>query len=221
MILGIIIAFVIIGLIAAVVYLAMKNKSHEDALNERQAQEEDRRKEIEISSAHDITRAKKGDVAIFEGATEEYDDIQLVIDRINKYRAASGYEWHEVSGHSNGDRQHIEVHDDDDTYITLDLDVDLDLADLGIDEAFLARCDEEQSTSNVFDYDGKKWRYVESGETMYFKDGRGSGEGYWSWDFACEDDKNICLYIEKWEDEPFEVGMSRSLTPQSVKVYPV
>lgn len=219
---GVIIALVIIGLIAAVVMLAMKNNDLEEANEEREEREEEKQREIEISSAHEITRANRGDVVIFEGADEDYEDINLTVERINRYENPNtGFSWNELSGRAGGGKKDIEVIDDSgDLYISMDMDVDITLRDLGLEEADLARMDEEQDRGNTFEYDGKTYRYSESSETMYYKNGQGSPEGYWSWDFECVDDDSISIYVEKWEDEPFEVGMSRSLIPASVKVYP-
>jgi hypothetical protein len=218
----VIITLVILALVVAVVMLALKNKKQTEIKTEDLARKADIQKEVENASAHELKRAKRGDVVVFENASESFEDINLVVDRINTYESAkTGYSWIELGGQSGGKRLNVEYHEDDEPYITLDQAADLDLEDLGIDETFLANADEKQSKTVKFQYDGKTFRYQESGETIFRKDGKGSGEGYWSWDFSCEEDPSLALWVEKWEEEPFEVGLSRNLTPHSVKLYPV
>lgn len=215
----IILALLVIIVLGVIVYkLSKKNEEHENKEQERQDREDDIRRDAESTSSHPVTRAKVGDLAIFEGADADFNDIQFSIDRINRYEQ-NDYRWIEVSGMCNGERQHIEVHDDDEPYITMCVEDDIRLAALGIDEDFLIECDESQNDELTFQYDDKIWRFIESGETMYFKNGKGHGEGYYSWDFVCVDDDSIHLYVEKWEDEPFEVGISRNLIAESVQLY--
>ena len=219
----VIVALVILGLIGAVIYLAVQNAEKQEALEEQEEEDlvrEEQEREIEESASHDLSRVKRGDVVIFEGATENYDDINITVDRINRYETHSGYTWHEYSGMSDGARQHVEYHEDDTPFISLDTDTVIDFNDLGINEAFLEECDESRSSELCIEAEGRTWRFKECGETFYYKNGKGGGEGYYSFEFEAEDDETLTLYIEKWEDET-EVGISRNLIPQSIKHYPV
>lgn len=212
-----IIILVIVALVVAVVVLAVKFSKMKEAEEERQAQEE-HDANFDFENIDDIRRVKRGDVVSFKGAGERFEDIDVVVDRINRYEAEEEDPWFEISGKWRGDRVHIEVCEDDDIEVTFDTGEEYTIEDLGLTEEDLGRFDEEESKSNTFTFQDKTWRYEESCEQQYFKDGQGAGVGFYAWEFSCDDNDELSLYIEKYEGDPFVVGIARELNPNAITV---
>lgn len=212
-----IIVLVIIVLIVAVVILVMKLKSANEVVEEKKAQEQ-HDAEFDFDSLDDIRRVKRKDVVSFKGAGERYEDLDVVVDRINRYEAAETEPWFEISGKCGGDRVFIEVCEDDELEVTIDSGKEYTIEDVGVTEQQLADFDAEESKSNTIGFQGKTWRYEESCEQYYFKDSKGSGEGFYAWEFSCEEDDSLVLYVEKYEGDPFIVGIARQLNPSSITV---
>ena len=165
-----------------------------------------------------ISEAKVGDVISIQGAGDDFDDLQFNMDRRNRYESG-GEEWFEVSGLYRGRRVFVELYEDDELEVIANLDSGkLTLQDLGVTEEVLVRMDEEQRRSNTIDYDGQKWSYSASSEIGYCRDGRGEGEGFYSWEFDSEDGKRQ-LCIEKWQGEPFEAAVARRIHPDDIRVF--
>ena len=72
------------------------------------------------------------------------------------------------------------------------------------------------SRSNFVEYKGNQWHYVESTEVTYFKDDSSDGEGFYLWRFQNND---LQLFVEKYEGDPFEVGISENVSSSRVKIY--
>jgi hypothetical protein len=165
-----------------------------------------------------VTDARMGDSISVLAAGDDFEDLDFVVDRKNRYESGNE-EWFELSGMYKGRRVFVEYYEDDEVEVSVNLGREKPLlSDLGLTENDLIRMDEERSTSNGFEYDGQPWRYVSSQEVGYFKDGRGDGEGYYCWDFRSEDGKRE-IFVEKWEGEPFEGGIAGIVNPNDVKVY--
>lgn len=165
-----------------------------------------------------IVDARHGDTVSVVGRGDEFDDLDFVVDRRNRYQGGSST-WYEVSGRYRGRRVYIEWYDDDELEVVGTLrDCDLTLADLGLTEQDLIRMDESQSRSEGFEHDGARFRYEDSGEIGYFRDGQGEGEGYYNWDFV-EEGGDRLVFIEKWEDDPFEVGIATRIPPGDIRVF--
>ena len=164
-----------------------------------------------------IEDARTGDTISIEARGDEFEDLDFTVDRRNKYQSRST--WYEVTGLYRGRRVYVEFYNDDEleVYATLQ-SCDLTLADLGLTEEDLIRMDENQSRSEGFEFEGASFRYEDSCEIGYFQDSRGEGEGYYNWDFV-EKDGDRLIFIEKWEDEPFEVGISVRVPPRDITVY--
>ena len=162
--------------------------------------------------------ARPGDEISVHAAGDEYDDLQFTSDRRNRYE--SGNEtWYELSGIYRGRRVYVEYWDDDGLQVVATTNTSgLRLEDLGIEEADLIRMDEEQKKSNSIRWDGHRWTYQSSYEIGYFEDGVGEGEGYYCWEFECDDQQRI-LSVEKWEGEPFEIVLSHKVHAEDVKVF--
>lgn len=175
------------------------------------------RREQDLSKLR-ITDATVGDAISVAGAGDDFDDLEFTVDRRNRYESG-GEKWFEISGVYKGRRIFVEYHEDDQLEVNATLDPGkLTLQDLGISEEDLGRMDEEQRRSNTIDYDDEKWSYTVSHEVGYFRDGRGDGEGYYSWEFDSEDGKRL-LSVEKWEGEPFEGHVARRIHPDDIQVF--
>jgi hypothetical protein len=165
-----------------------------------------------------ITDARVGDSIAILAAGDDFEDLEFVVDRRNRYESGNE-EWFELSGMYKGRRVFVEYYEDDEIEVSVNLARrEISLSDLGLSEADLIRMDEERSSANGFDYDGQSWKYGSSEEVGYFKDGRGEGEGYYCWNFRSDDGKRE-LFIEKWEGDPFEGGIAEMTNPQDVKIY--
>jgi hypothetical protein len=165
-----------------------------------------------------ITDARRGDNVSVLAAGDEFEDLEFVVDRRNRYESGDE-EWFELSGMYKGRRVFVEYYEDDEIEVSVNLARrEISLSDLGLTEADLIRMDEERSSSNGFEFDGAGWNYSSSEEVGYFKDARGEGEGYYCWNFRTKDGKRE-LFIEKWEGDPFEGGIAEIVDPQDVKIY--
>lgn len=165
-----------------------------------------------------IKDARVGDVVTITGFGDDYDDVDFVIEKRNRYESG-GVEWFELLGVYKGRQVWIEWEEDDALEITATTpERKLRLSQLNITEEDFARMDEEESTDHFVEFDGQKYYYAESCEAFYFKDCKGPGEGYYLWDFEGEDGESF-LAAEKWEGEPFDIFTGKSIKPYNVKVY--
>ena len=165
-----------------------------------------------------IRDARPGDIVSVTGFGDEYDDVDFVIERRNRY-SSGGFEWFELLGVYKGRQIWIEWEEDDALRITATSpEREIRLASLGIGEEDLARMDEEESRENVLEWEGERYRYAESAEVFFHKDCAGPGEGFYMWDFESEDGRSV-ISVEKWEGEPFQVFSGRVIPPRDVKVF--
>lgn len=165
-----------------------------------------------------IVDAREGDTVSIPGAGDDYDDLDFTVDRRDRYECGSE-RWFELSGMYRGRRVFVECYGDDELEVSVKLKpTEVRLQDLGLEDADLVRMDEAQSRSEGFDYDGSRWDYEGSREMEYFRGGTGSGEGFYGWEFR-EHGEDRILYVEKWEGEPFEVGIAKTVHPGDIRVY--
>ena len=162
-----------------------------------------------------IKDAIRGDNIILSGAGQSYEDLSFTVDRLNRYES-DGEQWFELSGLGSGKRVFLEWSEDDELEVTLQRQGGLNLEAIGVTEEDLAQMDEERSRSRFIEYQGKRWNYRESAEAGYFKDDGAEGEGYYYWKFDCDE---LQLFIEKYEGNPFEVGISEKISPGRVRIF--
>jgi hypothetical protein len=165
-----------------------------------------------------IKDAMVNDIVSISGFGDEYDDVDFVIQKRNRYES-NGYEWYELLGVYKGRQVWLDWEEDDLLQITATSpDQQMRLSMLNLSEDDLARMDEEESRDNFVQWDGKRFYYRESCEAFFYKDCTGPGEGFYLWDFQEEDGERF-LSIEKWEGEPFAVFTGKAIKPYNVKVY--
>ena len=165
-----------------------------------------------------IVDAREGDTVSIPGAGDDYDDLDFTVDRRDRYESGSE-RWFELSGMYRGRRVYVECYEADELEVSTKLKpTEVRLQDLGLEEADLIRMDEAQSRSEGFEYDGSRWDYERSREMEHFRGGTGSGEGFYGWEFR-EHGKDRILYVEKWEGEPFDVGIAKTVHPGDIRVY--
>jgi hypothetical protein len=162
-----------------------------------------------------IKDATRGDNIILSGAGQSYEDLSFTVDRLNRYES-DGEQWFELSGLGSGKRVFLEWSEDDELEVALQRQGGLNLEAIGVTEEDLAQMDEERSRSRFIEYQGKRWNYRESAEAGYFKDDGAEGEGFYYWKFDC---KELQLFIEKYEGDPFEVGISEKISPGRVRIF--
>lgn len=168
-------------------------------------------------AALSITDARVGDTVSIAGMGDDFDDLDLTVDRRNRYESG-GDTWYELSGLYRGRRIHVEVYEDDEVEVSITRDEALTLDAVGLTEADLVRMDTARSRSEGFEHDGSRWSYLASAETGYFRDDQGEGEGFYGWEFE-EADGTRTLYVEKWEGEPFEAGIAEMVNAADVRVF--
>lgn len=162
-----------------------------------------------------IKDARSGDTIILSGASENYEDVSFTVDRVNRYEVDSD-SWYELSGLWGGKRIFLEWCEDDELEVGIQRKTGLGIEDIGITEEDLTRMDDQRSRSNFIEYDGQKWYYRESSEVGYFKDDGPEGEGFYMWQFESDD---FQLFVEKYEADPFDVGISEKINPSRIKVF--
>lgn len=216
-----------VWVILAIILVAIAGYFIYKASQKNKAEAEVRAKETEdkvslsidgLRNARDITMLKPSDILSIQGADENFSDLNLVIDRVNRYEC-KGDEWFEVSGTANGRRRFIEFSEDDVLTAFLVTREDIPLGETGLSENDLGSLDHERDTSNSFDFDGETWYYVESNERTYYKNNKGSGESFYGFDFANEDNSRN-FFIEAWEGEPPSAGLAIKLPLSSITVMP-
>lgn len=165
-----------------------------------------------------IKDARIGDTVSLRGHGDDYEDADVRIERIHRYDA-DGDEWFELVGRYKGRVVFIEWYEDDLLEVSAAIRPQtLRLQDLGLTEDDLVRFDDQGSTQNSFEFDGRFWQYEDSYEAVFYEDKRGGGEGFYCWDFAEEDGEGL-LSIEKWEGEDFEACPAVHVAPGDVTVY--
>lgn len=162
-----------------------------------------------------VKDAARGDNVILSGAGQSYEDLSFTVDRLNRYES-NGEQWFELSGLSAGKRVFLEWSEDDELEITIQRQGGLTLEAIGVSEEDLVQMDEERSRSRFIEYQDKRWVYRESAEAGYFKDEGPEGEGFYYWKFDCDD---LQLFIEKYEGDPFEVGISERIDSGRVRIF--
>lgn len=197
---------ILLGLAGYLLYLAFRKKTKVETL----PQQADR--DLANLTVKDVDR---GDSIILSGASQSYEDLSFTVDRLNRYES-DGKEWFELSGLSGGERVYLEWYEDDELEITLQRQSGIHLETIGVNEEDLARMDEEKSQSQFIEYQRKQWHYRESAEAGYFKDDNPQGEGFYYWKFECDE---LQLFIEKYEGDPFEVGISEKISSSRVRVF--
>lgn len=162
-----------------------------------------------------VKDAARGDNVILSGAGQSYEDLSFTVDRLNRYES-NGEQWFELSGLSAGKRVFLEWSEDDELEITIQRQGGLTLEAIGVSEEDLVQMDEERSRSRFIEYQDKRWVYRESAEAGYFKDDGPEDEGFYYWKFDCDD---LQLFIEKYEGDPFEVGISERIDSGRVRIF--
>lgn len=205
LILGFCLTAILIVLIAA--YFLAGKKSEDDEIIEPKSFAE-----------LNVLDASVGDSITIHGAGDSFQDLNFTVDRKDRY-VAGGDESFEVSGRYKGRRVFVGIAEDDDIEVLVNLaNTEISLGDLGITEEDLVRADETHDSSVSFSYNNSVWQFEWSGEMGFFKDGGTEGEGYYNWDFA-EKGGSRKISIEKWEDEPFEVILTRRVNADDVEVF--
>lgn len=167
-----------------------------------------------------IKNVDPGDLISIAGISDlsrDYKDIVFEVKRKNRYDC-DGDRWYEYSGQVGKTTYSVEWSEDDEIRITATSSMDeYKLSEIGLTEDDLARMDNEESNENYLEFKGKKFFYESSDEIIFFRDDRGSGEGFYLWDFLSEDEREM-ITVEKWEGEPFEVIHSYILSPDHINI---
>ena len=159
-----------------------------------------------------------GDVVVIVGFSPTYEDAFFIIESIGRYESSVS-KWYELTGVDGDRRVGIEWSDDDGLFISVtEQDEPQGLNSLDLTNEQLARLDDEQSIDNRVTYEGEAYAYSNSHEVYYYKDNRGEGDGFYSWEFVSEDRQKM-VSVVKWEGMPFEVYASVVVSPDIVRIF--
>jgi hypothetical protein len=209
------ILFLALLVVAVVLFMQLQKKSKADEAGGDSDGDSYSAGEAEMRG---VGEARVGDTLSLPGRGDDFSDLDFRIDRRDRYESG-GDEWFEVSGKYRGRRVYLELAEDDELECWLDSGKqELRLRDLGLEEEDLARIDEQKDYGAGFEWNGERWTYKESCEVGYFEDGRGQGEGFYSWSFENED-RNRVVWIEKYVDDPFEVGVAERVPPSQIQMF--
>ena len=164
-----------------------------------------------------VVDATLGDVLTIQGAGDDFDDMSFTVDRRHRYES-DGEESFELSGKYRNRRIYLAFCEDDELEVLLMSTPKLTIEDIGVTEQALVEMDEKPSTANSISYNNDTWRYESSNEVGFFKDGQGTGEGYYNWEFVNSDGRQK-LIIEKWVREPFEARIADKIAPSDILVF--
>ena len=170
------------------------------------------------SDGDSISDAAVGDVFTVTDLSIVYEDSYFIIEKLNRYKSDWG-EWYEILG-VDGDKR-LWVYWSGPRGVNVSImeeERPVSLSTLGLDEDQLIRMDEEQSVDSFIDIDGEAYYFSNSAEAFLYEDNKGSGKGFYVWDFASEDGHNM-LSIDKWEGAPFQGHFVESVAPDSVSLY--
>ena len=157
-------------------------------------------------------------MVVIEGFSPTYEDAYFIIEEVNRYESRVA-KWYELIGVDGERRIGIEWSDDDGLFISVtEQETPMGLTVVGISEDDLIRMDEEHSIDNSFEYEDQRYFYRNSQEVQFFKDNQQQSAGLYLWEFVSED-KDTMISVNKWEDVPFEVYASTSVSPDIVSVY--
>ena len=158
------------------------------------------------------------DVVVITGFPPTYEDAYFLIERVSRYESPFGKSYELVC--ADGDRRvGIEWSEGEVLHISVtEEDAAVGLARVGLTNEELERIDEEQSTDNLITFDDEPYSYRNSYESLYFKDNRDQGEGFYVWEFVSEDRESM-IAVVKYEGMPFEVYPSVMVSPSIVNVY--
>lgn len=176
-----------------------------------------------------IRSARAGDVVAIPGMWETGEDAYLIVERVNRLKSAFG-ESRELECADGGRRAAVEWSEDEDgLHISVTpQNTALGLSALGLDYDTLVAWDDFKSIENSVEYDGHVYRYRNSHETLYYREGGsdrkanpddyGDWEGFYIWEFGREDGGGSATVV-KWEGRPFEAYISVAVPAHLVTVY--
>ena len=177
-----------------------------------------RREPVGPSVDESIRAARVGDVLTISGYSVEYDERLFFIERIHRYSNAAD-SWHELLCADGDTRLWVDWTDGSDLSVGVTEDTGpMGLTATGLTEDDLVQLDEEHSIDNFVTIDEDNYRYRNSAEVLFFRDGKGPGEAYYQWDFIREQGDQS-LTISKWPEKPFEVVFSDIVATESVTLY--
>ena len=163
-----------------------------------------------------VRDARVGDVFTYPGPSLEYEDSYFIVEKMNRYEGYAGKSY-ELLGVDGDKRLWVQWSDEGGLFASVMPDEEpMGLAQLGIGDDQLVRMDEEHSIDNSVTYEGSQCYYKNSGETYYFQDNAGDGEGFYLWEFTAD---GRVVSVVKWEGLPFQVYVSDVVSPDSISVY--
>ena len=167
-----------------------------------------------------INDLRVGDVIVLLDYAPEYDTAMLEVRHIHRYTGNSS-EWWEAVAVDRDHRVRIEwsgAGEELEAAASTEFEP-LGLEAMGITEADLEQLDDEHSLENRLRAGGRSWRYRNSHEAFYHKDGAAIGVGFYLWDLLAEDGTEV-MAVTKFENTPFQVHVSTVIDPEAVDIYP-
>lgn len=211
---AIVISILVVLLLAAAavcLWLAYSKKQEEEkAESDRKADEAAKKLNIHLRDA------EIGDFIVMDGVGPNLEDVAFKITGLHTYQSG-GASWGEAYGYMGGSKPvFLEFVEDDEIELFVKIgSMELTLRDLGIDEDFLWKCDDDEE--GEIEFQGETFEYEDSEKVVFFKDGEGDGEEFYSWDFR-SDDMLRSLSFEKYEGDRVRAGVCTKVDYRSVTV---
>ena len=172
-----------------------------------------------LATDESIRSAGVGDVVVIAGYSLTLGDAYFIVELVSRYESPVGKAY-ELIG-VEGDRR-VAINWTDDSgglFISVaEQDAPMGLSALGVTEEELGRMDESHSIDNSLIYDGETYFYRNSHQVTYYKDNGREGEAFWGWEFSNDEGKKM-ISVVKWDEVPFEVYTSKTVSPDMVSVY--
>ena len=164
-----------------------------------------------------IARAQRGDCLILPQSDFAGDETSFRVDAVHRYVQGED-EWVELECRTQARPLFLEVWAGEDPEISFSKgEPNIPLEMLQLTEDRLAEIDETGDANVRLTFRGAEWAFAGSGECMFHEDGGPEAEGFYGWEFREIDGLRV-LFVEKWEDEPFRVGLAELVDPESIRL---
>ena len=174
----------------------------------------------DVPERYTLEDLRVGDVIAVPECGPEYASALLEVRNIHRY-TGNGGEWREAVAADRDRRVRLEwtgSGEELEAAASTDFEA-VGLEAVGITEADLEQLDDERSLENRLRAGGRSWRYRNSHEAFYHKDGKEPGVGFYLWDLLAEDGTET-MSVAKFENTPFQVHFATVIDPETVDIYP-
>ena len=164
-----------------------------------------------------VKDAARGDNVILSGAGQSYEDLSFTVGSAQPLRVQRRAVVRAERPQRRSKRVFLEWSEDDELEITIQRQGGLTLEAIGVQRRRPGpngtRRDRGPASSSTRTSDGSIGR---APRPDISRDEGPEGEGFYYWKFDCDD---LQLFIEKYEGDPFEVGISERIDSGRVRIF--